>query len=79
MIFWEVLLDQTEEIFTDICGNIFAEWRIEPCNISFPPTSPSDYLTLSWLDISQLLHVTAFVKCLFVVLGCFVEYLLVRR
>ena len=74
-----MFIDQIEEIFTDICGNIFAKWWIEPYNISFPRTSSSDFTTLNWLNICKLVLVTAFVKCIFVIVCYFFEYFIVRR
>ena len=35
MVFWEVLVDQVEELFAYVGGHMFAEWWVVPNYITF--------------------------------------------
>lgn len=35
MVFWEVFVDQVEELFTYVGGHMFAEWWVVPNYVAF--------------------------------------------
>ena len=31
---WEMLFDERYEVLTNVCGDVSAEWRVEPCDLA---------------------------------------------
>ena len=73
--FWEVLVNQRKEAFSNVCFHVPAVWRVIPDDVAF--SGPA--LCLTWCNfICKVITVTAFVECLLIYLFCAVKAFFVR-
>ena len=73
MMVWEILVEDSEKLPSNVRFDITAEWWVEPHNVSF--SCAFGFLTAC--DELQVLRIAVFCECFVVCWSCFLKLFLI--